>query len=73
MNSVKLQDINLLIVHGKDGVSDRQNTIVNILKGRVHGAGGKLNIKYEPFNSGKIKGSTWDMVFVDEVSSLVDQ
>ena len=49
MNSVKLQDINLLIVHGKDGVSDRQNTIVNILKGRVHGAGGKLNIKYEPF------------------------
>lgn len=71
MNSVKSLDINLLVTHGDNGPSERQKTIVKILKGRTENNVGKLTVLYEIPN-GKIQGMEFEKVYHDEVSGVGD-
>lgn len=70
MSLAKSCDINLLVVHGKNGVTKRQDTIVSILKGRTENNGGRFTVRYEPFDSNKINGESWSEVIYDEISSV---
>ena len=70
MNSVKSQDINLLVVVSESGPSKRQDTIVKILKERVENSGGTLKIVYDRL-SDKISGENFTEVYYDEISSVV--
>lgn len=72
MNSGKLQDtindFNFHVIHSADAPSESTLTRVNLLKERVEGAGGSFKVTYESFSTCKIKGATWDAVFIDEAS-----
>lgn len=72
MNSVKSLDINLLVMHVDNCPSERQKTIVKILKGRTENNGGKLTVRYEQI-TGKIQGMEFDKVYYDEVSGVGDR